>query len=1194
MPTSAPSFDPRVDLGSTLAVPSSTPSSMTNTSSPRNDTTQSSRTTVATMSYQDTTPSTSNVRVKSKSRSSRAKKAVSGGVEEHKSVQSSSTHQSRRSGRSKKSHGSRGSSKMHQSGSVSSSIQRHVKDLSRDFNALIGMGFMYPPLPDVLLRFLRSIDTPEGQLQFLRAKGFNNCRAYVHQSCMDIEELVSGYSSAELRSTEVYNVIVKIFCIGKYIDYLFCNRYHIDPYTQQVHIQTIPQDIPHSEEIWEEFNLESFRIITQPHLKNFVINLQNYLDEYFKDDIMGSTVTTGSYRSSRGGYSRGSTVNSHHSTAPNQGGSFHSVSVTTATSEHATSEHATSEHNFAFVPPPMSIPMSTMPAVPSPVATETPRPPVPKMPSHMAGRVPSVNPGTAAAPIPNHMPSGMPQAVPGTSATPVPSHVASGVTPHSQGGINIPNPVTSSAQPSQGQAGQLDQQSMTSVKELANSFMAGINARDAQLKLTASGKDISRAVLPTRVMWDGDLGTFESFQNKVEGHYGQTGAGYLFDSEFVESYEKHGIECYKYFLNDVKTPSQVKKDSRALFGALRSACDQGNGKATITRFKKTQDGILAWKEMVQRFEADGDPNIRITRLEKVISMEYSRHYPGGLFKWIQNYENAFTELVLLGVEAWKNDAEKKRRMIANACSIGIQPIILNQMTKSQNFNEFCNTLRTHAILLKDRENVSSRRAQSVEQHSPEPTMSNGDTTDTDNVSPSDLLAMVCRLYNIPAEAWNLLPDDVKRLVYKARESAASQTPKKEDSNPKQPNGTSTRSSGMPSQYNKPTQYSKANQATKESQEQGGVTEEQMESFLEDAGTFAETLEDLSNAQYKSIGHTRIVHVSKTDSTISHCFNSMDIPDHKHLAILDDGADTCVIGKGWTIVATHPTRKAHVLGFDSDIARKHNLSIVSAITAVDLPQDKVALIQVHEAVYNPSAAHSLLSEFQLREYGTIVDSVPIRHGGKQRMIVDEQEIPLGVRSCMVHFKHRLPSEAEFNKASLSNPPLVFNLTQGEVPWNPQTFNEDPATSEYNKALKEVLDDDDEVAEHVFKTAVGFDPKMTYYDPSDAFLPEIGEPVVLQIDPAAVEQLNDSTVTSLTAKAIKQSTNILPDKQLSSSLDTGKSSSVGTVKSPTVHRVLPSKLDYEKVAPYFVYRPWEVIKKTIENTTQLAKSVIRYPL
>ena len=103
----------------------------------------------------------------------------------------------------------------------------------------------------------------------------------------------------------------------------------------------------------------------------------------------------------------------------------------------------------------------------------------------------------------------------------------------------------------------------------------------------------------------------------------------------------------------------------------------------------------------------------------------------------------------------------------------------------------------------------------------------------------------------------------------------------------------------------------------------------------------------------------------------------------HLSILDGGADTCVLGKGWEILSNHNLRRANVAGFDHKTAIKRNLPIVSAITALDLPNEQSILLVNHEGIYNETSNHTLLSEFQLREFGVIIDSTCHRHGGPNK-------------------------------------------------------------------------------------------------------------------------------------------------------------------------------------------------------------------
>jgi hypothetical protein len=170
------------------------------------------------------------------------------------------------------------------------------------------------------------------------------------------------------------------------------------------------------------------------------------------------------------------------------------------------------------------------------------------------------------------------------------------------------------------------------------------------------------------------------------------------------------------------------------------------------------------------------------------------------------------------------------------------------------------------------------------------------------------------------------------------------------------------------------------------------------------------------------------------STNPKCMNLLFLPENHHISILDGGADTCVLGKGWEVSSIHNSRRENVVGFDHETAIKRNLPIVSAITDIDLPSGESILLLIHEGIYNQTAAHSLLSEFQLREFGINIDSICQRHGGTQQMTIKGDSdrdshvltIPLDLAGCMVHYKHKLPTAEDI--ASLKQ----YCLTQGDVP------------------------------------------------------------------------------------------------------------------------------------------------------------------
>jgi hypothetical protein len=141
---------------------------------------------------------------------------------------------------------------------------------------------------------------------------------------------------------------------------------------------------------------------------------------------------------------------------------------------------------------------------------------------------------------------------------------------------------------------------------------------------------------------------FEVFRNNVKGHYGQIGAGYLFYSSLQEAYLERDVHCYVDFLDEVPSISQIKKDARTLYGELLSACQSGVGRRILIENRDKQDVIRSWCQVLQQYETYGNRNVSIKRLESVINTVFHSNYRGGSVTWIQNYEDAFTELALLG------------------------------------------------------------------------------------------------------------------------------------------------------------------------------------------------------------------------------------------------------------------------------------------------------------------------------------------------------------------------------------------------------------------------------------------------------------------------------------------------------------------------------------------------------------------
>jgi hypothetical protein len=129
--------------------------------------------------------------------------------------------------------------------------------------------------------------------------------------------------------------------------------------------------------------------------------------------------------------------------------------------------------------------------------------------------------------------------------------------------------------------------------------------------------------------------------------------------------------------------------------------------------------------------------------------------------------------------------------------------------------------------------------------------------------------------------------------------------------------------------------------------------------------------------------------------------------------------------------------------------KRNLPIVSAITTVDLSDGTSVLLIIHESIYNDSANYSLLLEFQLRDFGVKVDSICHKHGGTQKMMIQDVGtslvIPLELAGSMIHFKHRLPTTEEINSLK------QYCLIQEDTPCNTSSFSDQVTDKFYQQVI-----------------------------------------------------------------------------------------------------------------------------------------------
>jgi hypothetical protein len=192
----------------------------------------------------------------------------------------------------------------------------------------------------------------------------------------------------------------------------------------------------------------------------------------------------------------------------------------------------------------------------------------------------------------------------------------------------------------------------------------------------------------------------------------------------------------------------------------------------------------------------------------------------------------------------------------------------------------------------------------------------------------------------------------------------------------------------------------------------------IDEYLEKAINTSNIYESTHEADYDHLISKHNVNASIiiNNTFYNKCMNLLFSPERYHMYSGWRCGQMCVRQRMVSFISLK-FKKANMVGFDHENAIKQNLPIVSGINALDLPNGQSMLLFIHGSIYSETSNHSLLSEFQLREFGMMIDSISHRRGGTQQMIVkgnngsDALTIPLDLVGCIIHFRHRLPTTDE---------------------------------------------------------------------------------------------------------------------------------------------------------------------------------------
>ena len=88
---------------------------------------------------------------------------------------------------------------------------------------------------------------------------------------------------------------------------------------------------------------------------------------------------------------------------------------------------------------------------------------------------------------------------------------------------------------------------------------------------------------------------------------------------------------------------------------------------------------------------------------------------------------------------------------------------------------------------------------------------------------------------------------------------------------------------------------------------------------------------------------------------------------KVYAISDGGADACVVG-AHAYIASETGRYVNLIGYDPSTTKSMRVPIVTAYLKTKGSNGRNVILKINQAVYNAGSPVTLLSEYQIREYG----------------------------------------------------------------------------------------------------------------------------------------------------------------------------------------------------------------------------------
>lgn len=493
----------------------------------------------------------------------------------------------------------------------------------------------------------------------------------------------------------------------------------------------------------------------------------------------------------------------------------------------------------------------------------------------------------------------------------------------------------------------------------------------------------NRAKLDT-LKWNRISNTFRSFKTSLEGHLVQVGAGYMIRPMFIETYKEEGIEYLtskEFWALHRVSMAQTLHDKVYLYKVLLTATSLIQHK-TISKYQHSLDGIKAWHELKEEFEYDRSKEMRIEQLEMLIQTPCSSTKT--MARFIDKFQSYMAEIEATSLDEYLNARKKWLLLSSMKTALGVFTFDSKvQRSTSMTYEDTARYLRSNSILINNHNSIRPpSRLMKIEDVSVRESKPQKTTEQVvklfHTMAKQHGYQNTYNMFNtktfrdslmIPSAIWAELEPDIREKINEARKRAREKrgfSRPKEESLAKHPKKQS---------MDIPNWYTNVKAKTTMAYLISSMSAISL-GDIESDSTDDEMMEHSMNMVRRTVPLDPPSDVIGVKAHFEYI--DSNFCDGKIYAISDGGANSCILGLKAKIIS-HTGRFVSLVGYDPNTTRTERVPIARALIKVMPSIGEIpVLLEINETPYIPTSQITLISEYQVREYGSIIDSVAKKH------------------------------------------------------------------------------------------------------------------------------------------------------------------------------------------------------------------------